>query len=194
MKKQKVLILSRADDEHVGPLVAELEALDHPWICFDPGDFPQQVELTARLGEGTITEKLTLPDSKQIMLDEIGSVWYRRPTPLHADDHLPAMQQIFIEREARAGLWGMLRAIDGVWVNHPDAIREAAYKPRQLSLEITVRGEYHLWSDIFCAYRDWLECGKLGLEAYTLCIDQRGRQIISMDYEGISRAFSLVIT
>jgi hypothetical protein len=48
------------------------------------------------------------------MLDEIGSVWYRRPTPLHADDHLPVMQQVFIEREARAGLWGMLRAIDGV--------------------------------------------------------------------------------
>lgn len=44
------------------------------------------------------------------------------------------MQQIFIEREARAGLWGLLRAIDGVWVNHPDTIREAAYKPRQLSL------------------------------------------------------------
>ncbi|MBV9615962.1 MAG: hypothetical protein JO031_10955, partial [Ktedonobacteraceae bacterium] len=134
MKKQKVLILSRADDEHVEPLVAELEALNHPWACFDPGDFPQQVELTARLGDSTSTGKLTLGDGKQIILDEISSVWYRRPTPLHADEHLPAMQQLFIEREARAGLWGLLRAIDGVWVNHPDAIREAAYKPRQLSM------------------------------------------------------------
>jgi hypothetical protein len=67
-------------------------------------------------------------------------------------------------------------------------------EPQEGRLEIIVRGERHLWSEIFGAYRDWLECGKQGLEAYTLCVDQRGQQIISMDYEDISRAFHLVIT
>ena len=32
------------------------------------------------------------------------------------------------------GLWGILRALPALWVNHPDAIREASYKPRQLSV------------------------------------------------------------
>ncbi len=134
MKQQKLLILSRLDDEHVRLLVAELERLGHPWVRFDPGDFPAMVGLSARLGEGATGTQLTLPNGERILLDEIGSVWYRRPTPLRADPDLPVMQQTFLEREARAGLWGLLRAIRGVWVNHPDAIREAAYKPRQLTL------------------------------------------------------------
>jgi MvdD-like protein with pre-ATP grasp domain len=134
MKKQKVLILSRSEDAHVERLVAELELLDQPWVLFDPGDFPEQVDLFAQLGEGAHTERLSLLDGRQFYLEEVGSVWYRRPTPLRADSRLPMMQQTFIEREARAGLWGMLRTIDGLWVNYPDAIREAAYKPRQLSV------------------------------------------------------------
>jgi glutathione synthase/RimK-type ligase-like ATP-grasp enzyme len=129
---KKILILSRSDDEHVERLTDELEKLGHKWVCFDPGEFPEQVNLCVHLGERTDTAELELPNGKQILLEEIGSVWYRRPTPLQADNHLPIMQQIFIEREARAGLWGILRSIDGAWVNHPDAIRESAYKPRQL--------------------------------------------------------------
>ena len=134
MNKQKVLILSRSNDDHVERLITELEALNHPWVCFDPGDFPGQFKLTATLGKGRDTEQLTSFNGKRILLEEISSVWYRHPTPLRAATHLPAMQQVFIEREARAGLWGLLRTIDGIWVNHSDAIREAAYKPRQLSL------------------------------------------------------------
>ncbi len=42
------------------------------------------------------------------------------------------MEKNFIEREARSGLWGLLCGMNAVWVNHPDANREAAYKPRQL--------------------------------------------------------------
>jgi hypothetical protein len=134
MKQQKLLILSRADDEHVERLVTELDRLGHPWIRFDPGDFPATAELSVSLGQRSGIGQLVLPDREQIVLNEIGSVWYRRPTPVHADKMLPPMQQLFIEREARAGLWGLLRTIEGVWVNHPDAIREAAYKPHQLAL------------------------------------------------------------
>lgn len=134
MKKRKILILSRLDDEHVERLVAEVETLGHSWVRFDPGDFPEMVSLSALFEKGATDTQLTLPDGEQIMLDEISSVWYRRPTPLQADSRLPAIQQTFIEREARAGLWGLLRVIRGMWVNHPDAIREAAYKPRQLAL------------------------------------------------------------
>jgi hypothetical protein len=134
MKKQTVLILSRLDDEHVGRLVVKLEELGHPWIRFDPGDFPRTAVLVAQLGENAHRQQITVSDGTQIALEDIGSVWYRRPTPLQADAHLPAIQQLFIEREARAGLWGLLRSLDCLWVNHPDAIREAAYKPRQLRL------------------------------------------------------------
>jgi hypothetical protein len=134
MKQQKILILSRADDEHVGHLVVELEKLGQPWVRFDPGDCPDAVDVCVQLGEVAKIGRLILQDGEQIALDEIKSVWYRRPTPLQAERTLPPMQQLFIEREARAGMWGLLRTIDAIWVNHPDAIREAAYKPHQLAL------------------------------------------------------------
>lgn len=134
MKHKKTLILSRTDDEHVDRLLVALEKLGHPWIRFDPGDFPETVELFAQLGDQAEISQFTLPDGERLLLEEISSVWYRRPTPLHADERLPALQRTFIEREARAGLWGLLQAMDCTWVNHPDAIRQAAYKPRQLSL------------------------------------------------------------
>jgi glutathione synthase/RimK-type ligase-like ATP-grasp enzyme len=82
-----------------------------------------------------IRTQITLPDGSSFRLEDIGAIWYRRPSPIKADQHLPELQQAFIEREARSGLWGMLRALDGAcWVNHPGAINEAAYKPYQLAL------------------------------------------------------------
>jgi protein-L-isoaspartate(D-aspartate) O-methyltransferase len=67
-------------------------------------------------------------------------------------------------------------------------------RPHENGLEVTVHGERRLWSEIFHAYQDWLAYGKPGLEAYTLCIDQQGRQIMNMDHEGISRIFPLTTT
>jgi hypothetical protein len=134
----KVLILSNPDDTHVARLVTELDRLDQSWVLFDPGTFPRQTQLCASLEGARKSIMLTLADGTALHLEEIGSVWYRRPTPIQADEQFPELERTFIEREARAGLWGVLRSIDGLWLNHPDAIREAAYKPRQLHLAQTL--------------------------------------------------------
>lgn len=129
-----VLIVSHVDDAHLDRLTQELDQFHQPWIRFDPGDFPQQVTLRFEMGEAGMQQQLLSTHDLSIALEDIGSIWYRRPTPIRAPAHLPALQRTFIEREARAGLWGMLRTLNGLWVNHPDAIRAAAYKPRQLAL------------------------------------------------------------
>ena len=131
---KKTLILSNRDDPHVSHLVIELDKLDHPWVLFDPDDFPTQAVLIARLGNAGSKSSLLLSDGRPIHLEEAGSVWYRRPTHITANTALPAIEKEFIEREARSGLWGLLRTIPGLWVNHPDAIREASYKARQLQI------------------------------------------------------------
>lgn len=130
---KRVLILSRPDDGHVACLTAELDRLGASWIIFDPGAFPDSVDFTAHLAHD-VDARITLPDGQSFRLEEIGSIWYRRPSPIKADPQLSELQRTFIEREARAGLWGMLHAIDGLWVNHPGANSEAAYKPHQLAL------------------------------------------------------------
>jgi hypothetical protein len=109
---RKTLILSTRTDPHVQPVVATL---------------------SARFGDRGSKRIVHLPDGTQLSLEDIGSVWYRRPTLIQADAALPVLEQKFIEREARSGVWGLLRTLAGLWVNHPDAIREASYKPAQLA-------------------------------------------------------------
>lgn len=127
-------MLSRPGDGHAERVQAELDLLGASWIILDPGAFPASMTLSMQMSYGMSTH-LKLPDGSAFHLEEIGAVWYRRPSPIKADHNLPALQQTFIEREARSGLWGMLRTLDSAcFVNHPGAIHEAAYKPYQLVL------------------------------------------------------------
>jgi hypothetical protein len=47
-----------------------------------------------------IQAQITLPDGQSFRVEEIGSVWYRRPSPIKADQRLPELQRTFIKREA----------------------------------------------------------------------------------------------
>ncbi|HEU5376313.1 MAG TPA: hypothetical protein VFV38_12780, partial [Ktedonobacteraceae bacterium] len=131
----KILILSNeAEDAHVHGLVAELKKLGYPWVLVDPGDFPQSLHFSARLHGETKASSLFLKNGTRLFFEEITGVWYRRPTPIIPGDHFSPLEKTFIEREANAGLWGWLRGLQAIWVNHPDAIRAAGHKPQQLQL------------------------------------------------------------
>ncbi|MEO9030227.1 MAG: MvdC/MvdD family ATP grasp protein [Ktedonobacteraceae bacterium] len=135
----KILIISNeAEDAHVHGLVAELDTLGHAWTLIDPGDFPQSLPFSAQLDGQTKESSLLLKDGTRLFLEEITSVWYRRPTPIAPAEHLSPLEKTFIEREANAGLWGWLRGLQAFFVNHPDAIRAAGHKPHQLQLAQTL--------------------------------------------------------
>jgi hypothetical protein len=137
---KKTLILSNAtDDTHVHRLVAEFDQLGHPWVIFDPGDFPDKVHISASVSNDARHSSLLLADGRRIVLEDFTSVWYRRPTRILPRDDLPGMEQTFIQREANAGIWGWLRGLQAFWVNHPDAGRAAGHKPEQLQRAAALR-------------------------------------------------------
>jgi hypothetical protein len=72
--------------------------------------------------------------SPQTVLEEVGTVYYRRPTPYSARfAHLPDVERQFAVAEAQHGLGGVLRNLRTTrYVNHPAAINAADYKPAQL--------------------------------------------------------------
>jgi glutathione synthase/RimK-type ligase-like ATP-grasp enzyme len=130
---KKTLILSNpTDDTHVHRLVAEFDRLDHPWVIFDPGDFPEKVQVQALMCNDIRQSSFLLTNGTRIVLEEFTSVWYRRPTRILPRDTLPTMEQTFILREANAGIWGWLRGLQAFWINHPDDVRAAGHKPEQL--------------------------------------------------------------
>ena len=131
----KTLIVSNeAEDAHVHGLVAEFDKLGHSWTLLDPGDFPHALSFSAQLQDQTKASTLVLKNGLQFSLEEMTSVWYRRPTPITPAAQLSALEKTFIEREANAGFWGWLRGLSAFWVNHPYAIRAAGHKPSQLQL------------------------------------------------------------
>jgi hypothetical protein len=130
-----VLILSNRDeDAHIPRLTAEIDKLGHFWALVDPGDFPDQASFSAWIGDDARQSFICAADGKRLILEDITSVWYRRPTPIAARKDVSSLEKTFIEREANAGLWGWLRGLRAFWVNHPDAIRAAGHKPQQLQL------------------------------------------------------------
>lgn len=72
-------------------------------------------------------------DNRRVDLDAIRSIWYRDPTAFDFPASLSQPERRFAFREARLGLGGVLASLDTLWVNHPNRVSDAIYKPLQLT-------------------------------------------------------------
>lgn len=71
--------------------------------------------------------------SRRFDLEEIESVWYRRPgLPEPAEEIADLADREFAVDESDEALLGLWRVLDCLWVSHPDALNAASYKPGQL--------------------------------------------------------------
>jgi len=125
-----VLVLTQRFDPTADYVVNELTDRGVPVVRGDPGDFPTQLTLAARLDEGWIG---TLRCGQRVLdLARVRSVYYRRPTVFRFDS---AMSSESVRRwamnEARYGFGGVISTLRG-WLNHPAEISRAEYKPVQL--------------------------------------------------------------
>lgn len=128
-----ILMLSYPADPHVAYVVELLEAQHLPYVIFDPASFPQQATLSARMSGETDGWAGTLRwQGQTLALEAIQSIWYRRPSPCQVPATWQPSIRAFAQAEAEAGLGGVLRCFEGVWVNHPEGNRLASYKARQL--------------------------------------------------------------
>jgi ATP-grasp ribosomal peptide maturase len=130
-----VLVLTQAYDVTADYVVAELNARGVPVFRCDPGQFPDELSLVARLGDGW-RGTLRLP-ARQVDLIDLGCAYYRRPTMFELPEHLTGEERRWAIREARMGLGGVLAAHPW-WLNHPHDIARAEYKPSQLWIAETV--------------------------------------------------------
>lgn len=94
--------------------------------------FPQSLSLEARLAGDRWSGVLRSPH-RQVDLAELRSIWYRSPTVFDLPAGMSRVERQHAEREAKLGLGGVLGALPVLWVNHPGAEADAAYKPRQLA-------------------------------------------------------------
>lgn len=125
-----VLVLTARLDPSADLVVEELHRRGVPVFRCDPADFPRRLTLDARF-DGRWTGRLT-GARHSLDLSAVRSAWYRRPGRPAASDDLADADREWATIEARAGFDGLVAAVPR-WLNHPDRLTHAEYKPVQLA-------------------------------------------------------------
>lgn len=126
-----VLVLSGTGDTTTEAVAAELRRRGSPVICFDTASFPLESKLTA-WSEGSGWRASISSSGIDLPLDDLRSVWFRRPSPFRFHPDMSPAERRFADHEAQMAWGGLLRSLDCLWVNHPDRAAAAQYKPLQL--------------------------------------------------------------
>src|SRR4051812_29484985 len=112
-----VLVVTNRDDLTADWLLIELRRRGTEFVRFNTEDYPREVSLIwSPDGE----RRLRLPDA-DVALEDVDSVWFRRPLAPQAPDGVDDELAAWAVREAQEGLDGIWRTLDARWVNHPDA-------------------------------------------------------------------------
>lgn len=132
-KQTTVLVLTQELDSHADLVIRELHRRNVRVVRFNTADFPRRATLIARHAQSS-WEGMLMLDQHTLSLQDVTSIWYRRPTPFETDPALSPAAQQFAQAEARMAMGGVLRSLPCRWINHPEKMVTADYKPYQLEL------------------------------------------------------------
>ena len=129
-----VLIVTNKTDITADLVVLEFQRRGTKYARFNTEEFPQKVELAWELSQHGLSGYVRLPNI-ELALQDVKSVWYRRPSSPHIADSVraPSLRD-FAYRESQEALAGLWRTLTCFWMSSPDAINSASYKPRQLQI------------------------------------------------------------
>jgi hypothetical protein len=127
-----VLILTQDFDPTVDPVIHSLKAREARVVRVDLSYFPRTLTLTTSDFDGE--RRLLRHRDREVDLDRLCGVWYRRPTAFEFGERMGEAERQFALSEALHGIGGILRATDCLWVNRPDIDAVAELKPYHLGL------------------------------------------------------------
>jgi ATP-grasp ribosomal peptide maturase len=128
-----VLILTQPVDPTADYVIAELRRRRVPLVRLDPGDFPEQVVLSATLEEASHWSGTIRDQHREVQLSRVRSVYYRRPSSFRLHLDMSGPERRWATLQARFGLGGLLASLPR-WLNHPERIAHASFKPIQLQM------------------------------------------------------------
>jgi glutathione synthase/RimK-type ligase-like ATP-grasp enzyme len=128
----RVLILTQEFDPTVDPVIQTLSARGAEVVRVDLSYFPRRLTFTTSDFEGG--RRLMRHGDREVDLDRLAAVWYRRPTAFDFGPEMAEPEKLFARKEAMQAIGGILRATDCLWVNRPDIDAVGELKPYQLEL------------------------------------------------------------
>lgn len=129
-----VLVLTRPRDSTADLVIAELNDRGIPVHRLDPGEFPDNLVMAARIGpQKSVWGGGLRGEHRYLDLGQVRSVYYRRPSEARAHPDVSGQDAQWAAAEARAGLGGLLAALECTWLNHPRRNATAGVKPVALA-------------------------------------------------------------
>lgn len=133
--RKAVLVLTNTEDGTADPGIHHLQERQIPVIRMDPGDFPVAMTIEAELAgdswKGSVHDTF-----RELDLGSVRSVYYRRPSQFTLSEGMSGPEQRWAYREARMGFGGVLLALNCPWINRPERMSAAEYKPVQLTTAV----------------------------------------------------------
>jgi len=134
-----VLVVTNLDDPTADFVIAELHDRGVPVVRFDSGDFPATLSCSASIGGTDRWRGSVRTPSRRAELGSVRALYYRRPSGF-ALPHLDRQDERFAVAQARYGMGGILASLPGcLYVNHPNRIGDAEYKPAGLAAAAAAR-------------------------------------------------------
>jgi ATP-grasp ribosomal peptide maturase len=129
-----ILVLTCLEDSSADMVIGHLIARGAQVARFDPGiEFPTRATVSSVFGAEPPRGRLVTA-TRQVDLDRVRAVYYRRPTPHRTPRASQASQaEKFMSRETKFGLGGILATLPCRYVSHPWTLLAAEHKPLQLS-------------------------------------------------------------
>jgi glutathione synthase/RimK-type ligase-like ATP-grasp enzyme len=135
MKKYPIVIVTEEYDSHADDVLLLLREMSYEPARVHRADIPQHASLSL-FYSGTSWKNVLQTRKRTIPLEEVRSIWWRRPARPQLPATLTPYEETFAHAEiddALTGMWEMLEH-SCYWVSFPANIRKASHKISQLQL------------------------------------------------------------
>ena len=129
-----IVVVTDVIDEHADRVIHRLLETGHEPVRLNSSEVPGNARLAVELRGGRWTGGYAIGGgARRIDVENLRSVWWRRPGRLGLSPDLTPWEREFATEELRHATRGLWSATDCHWVSRPELIERAGYKVEQLS-------------------------------------------------------------
>jgi len=131
VQSRNILIITSDLDPHSDSAIVRLRNLGHNPIRFHPSEVPLVAHYHLTIGPSG-TGGYLKTENQRVALEDIHSVWLRRPKPSVLPEGLASAERDFARREHSYCIRGLYSMLDCYWMSDPALLRAAELKTEQL--------------------------------------------------------------
>lgn len=133
MTKQQIVIVTEMMDPHADDMIQMLRRMGHAPIRLNTDEVPLNTTMSFQLGSAAWSGQIAIQrNGRTIDVDDVRSIWWRRPGPYALPAELSLQEREFAQEEINQALLGLLSSLDCYWISFPANIRHASHKLNQL--------------------------------------------------------------